>query len=60
MLEQNKRRSRMKLAVFCVLAVSVAGLSAMLIKGCTREKNNETSQVAQNPPPFEPTNPPAV
>ena len=44
-LEQNKRRSRMKLAVFCVLAVSVAGLSAVLINGCTREKNNETSQV---------------
>jgi LysM repeat protein len=35
-LEQNKRRSRMKFAVFCVLAVSVCGLTAMLIQGCKR------------------------
>ena len=41
-LEQNKRRSRMKLAVFCVLGVSVCGLTAMLIQGCKRE---------QTPPP---------
>ena len=47
-LEQNKRRSRMKLAVFCVLAVSVAGLSAMLIQGCKRE------QVETPPPNTEP------
>jgi LysM repeat protein len=67
-LEQNKRRLRMKLAVGCVLAVSVAGLSAMLINGCTREKtsenltppeltNNYTTET--NPPPVE-TNPPVV
>jgi LysM repeat protein len=49
-LEQNKRRSRMKLAVFCVLAVSVAGLSAMLIQGCKRE------QTPENQTPPEPTN----
>ena len=36
--QQSKRRSRMKLAVFCVLAVSVAGLTAMLIQGCKREQ----------------------
>ncbi|HTX20436.1 MAG TPA: LysM peptidoglycan-binding domain-containing protein [Candidatus Aquilonibacter sp.] len=36
--QQSKRRSRLKLAVFCVLAVSVAGLSAMLIQGCKREQ----------------------
>jgi LysM repeat protein len=42
-LEQNKRRSRMKLAVFCMLAVSVCGLTAMLIQGCKREQNVETA-----------------
>ena len=42
-LEQNKRRSRMKLAVFCVLAVSVCGLTAMLIQGCKREQSTETT-----------------
>jgi LysM repeat protein len=46
-LEQNKRRSRMKLAVFCVLAVSVCGLTAMLIQGC-REKT-ETPPPAPEP-----------
>jgi LysM repeat protein len=40
LLEQDKRRSRMKLAVFCVLAVSVCGLTAMLIQGCKREAQN--------------------
>ena len=43
-LEQNKRRSRMKLAVFCVLTVSVCGLTAMLIQGCKRG-------VTETPPP---------
>ena len=47
-LEQNKRRSRMKLAVFCVLAVSVCGLSAMLIQGCKKEQENPPT------PPVEP------
>ena len=36
--QQSKRRSRLKLAVFCMLAVGVAGLSAMLIQGCKREQ----------------------
>ncbi|HEX7577349.1 MAG TPA: LysM peptidoglycan-binding domain-containing protein, partial [Verrucomicrobiae bacterium] len=31
----------MKLAVFCVLAVSVCGLTAMLIQGCKREQTTE-------------------
>jgi LysM repeat protein len=35
--QQSQRRSRLKLAVFCVLAVSVTGLVAMLIQGCKRE-----------------------
>ncbi len=59
-LEQNKRRSRMKLAVFCVLAVSVAGLSAILVNGCKKEQI-ETPPPGPveptNPAPFEPTNP---
>jgi len=46
--QQSARRSRLKLAVFCVLAVSVTGLVAMLIQGCKREK------------PADELNPPAV
>ncbi len=59
-LEQNKRRSRMKLAVFCVLAVSVAGLSAMLIQGCKKEQTEAPPQpmIDTNPPPMIDTNPP--
>jgi LysM repeat protein len=34
--QQSHRRSRLKLAVFCVLAVSITGLVAMLIQGCKR------------------------
>jgi LysM repeat protein len=48
LLEQEKRRSRMKLAVFCVLAISVCGLTAMLIQGCKRETEN-----ADNNPPVD-------
>jgi LysM repeat protein len=60
-LEQNKRRSRMKLAVFCVLAVSVCGLTAMLIQGCKREQSAENvPQVDTNPPPMMDTNLPPV
>ena len=40
--QQSQRRSRLKLAVFCVLAVSVTGLIAMLIQGCKREKPSDT------------------
>jgi LysM repeat protein len=66
-LEQNKRRSRMKLAVFCVLAVSVCGLTAMLIQGCKREQSTENLPPVEtnnyvmdtNPPPVS-TNPPVV
>ena len=53
--QQSQRRSRLKLAVFCVLAVCVTGLTAMLIQGCKREKPDTDL----NPPPFEiSTNPP--
>lgn len=44
--EQSKRRSRMKLGVFCVIAVSVTSLMAMLIQGCKRE--TETAYNAEN------------
>lgn len=45
--QQSARRSRLKLAVFCVLAVSVTGLVAMLIQGCKREKPSDETL---NPP----------
>lgn len=35
---QGRRRSQLKIAVFCVVAVGVASLSAMLIQGCERKK----------------------
>src|SRR5262245_59853176 len=47
-LEHDKRRSRMKLAVFCVLAIGVAGLTAMLIQGCKREQTETTPPVDTN------------
>jgi LysM repeat protein len=62
LLEQEKRRSRMKLAVFCVLAIGVCGLTAMLIQGCKRETENPdtTSLIDTNPPPVTDTNPPTT
>ena len=54
--QQSARRSRLKLAVFCVLAVSVTGLVAMLIQGCKREKPSDESL---NPPTLD-TNAPAM
>ena len=53
--QQSARRSRLKLAVFCVLAVSVTGLVAVLIQGCKRDKPSEDL----NPPSLD-TNPPAM
>ena len=66
LLEQHKRRSRMKLAVFCVLAVSVCSLTAMLIEGCKRETEstqqdtNEVSTAETNVQPLEASNPPVT
>lgn len=68
---QSQRRSRLKLAVFCVLAVSITGLTAMLIQGCKREKPMEdlnpppldTNAIpldATNPPMMDVSNPPVV
>ncbi|HEX7652653.1 MAG TPA: LysM peptidoglycan-binding domain-containing protein, partial [Verrucomicrobiae bacterium] len=59
--QQSRRRSGLKLGVFCVLAVSVTGLVAMLIQGCKRETPSETGnpEIATNPPAFtDVTNPP--
>jgi LysM repeat protein len=68
--EQSKRRSRMKLAVLCVLVVVVTGLTAMLIQGCKREQvdtgntpppdTNAVAAVDTNPPPTEASNPPVA
>jgi LysM repeat protein len=70
---QSKRRSRLKLGVFCVLAVGIAGLAAMLIQGCKREESENSPDMSQsqppvdtnnyaetdtNPPPMEASNPP--
>jgi LysM repeat protein len=62
---QSKRRSRLKLAVFCVIAVGVAGLSAMLIQGCKREQpvdadNSGAPTIDTNLTAITDTNPPAV
>jgi len=59
LLEQHKRRSRMKLAVFCTVAVSVCGLTAMLIQGCKREQAPETSADMSSTSMLD-TNPPVV
>lgn len=48
--QQTKRRSRLKLGVFCVLAVGVAGLAAMLIQGCKREQSENAEN---NQPPVD-------
>jgi LysM repeat protein len=63
--QQSKRRSRLKLAVFCVLAVSVAGLAAMLIQGCKRTPSGDatdtsTPTIDTNTPAMTDTNPPAI
>lgn len=49
--KQGQRRSRLKLAVFCVLAISVTGLTAMLIQGCKRTAPDTESDL--NPPPMD-------
>lgn len=39
--QQSRRRSRLKLGVFCVLAVGICGLVAMLIQGCKRDEASD-------------------
>jgi LysM repeat protein len=63
--QQSKRRSRLKLAVFCILAVSVAGLAAMLIQGCKRTPSGDgtdgtTPTIDTNTPAMTDTNAPAI
>jgi len=62
LLEQEKRRSRMKLAVFLALAVGICGLTAMLIQGCKRETENadNTSSADTNLTAITDTNLPAM
>jgi LysM repeat protein len=43
--QQSKRHSRVKFAVFCVLAIGITSLTAMLIQGCKREQT-ETDNTA--------------
>ena len=72
LLEQkNKTRSRVKVAVFCVVAINVLGLTALLMQGCKREQTevvnptpeslgtptNPTPELPTNPVPELPTNP---
>jgi LysM repeat protein len=61
LLEQEKRRSRMKLGVFIVLAVSISGLTAMLIQGCKRDTESADNNplTPTNPPDIASTNPPS-
>jgi LysM repeat protein len=56
---QSHRRSRLKLGVFCVLAVSITGLVAMLIQGCKRDQPSADLGVDTNAPVMTDTNPPA-
>ena len=69
--QQSKRRSHMKLGVFCVLLIGVVGLTAMLIQGCKREQNTEaenqpppvdtnTVVMDTNTPPLQASNPPVA
>jgi LysM repeat protein len=66
---QSKRRSRVKVAVLCVLAVNVIGLMALLMQGCKREQTevenqaplettNETEMMSTNLPAEVASNPP--
>ena len=47
----SRRRSRLKLAVFCVLLVSITSLTAMLIQGCKRTAPDNDNNL--NPPPLD-------
>jgi LysM repeat protein len=57
--QQSQRRSRLKLVVGCVVAISSLSLVALLIQGCHRE-NPETQQADNNNPPAMDTNIPSI
>jgi LysM repeat protein len=44
--QQSKRHSRVKFAVFCVLAIGITSLTAMLIQGCKREQTETDNTIA--------------
>src|ERR1700693_4663251 len=56
---QTQSRSRLKLGVSCVLAVSIVGLVAMLIQGCKRtpdaDAGNPSTRTDTNPAPADVT-----
>jgi LysM repeat protein len=69
--QQSKRRAGLKLGIFCVLAIGVTSLAAMLIQGCKREETDQNanqqavdtntySAVETNVPPVEASNPPVT
>jgi len=64
MLEQkNKSRARVRLAVFFVLSIHVIGLMALLMQGCRRPSEQETTTTETNlpaPPTVEATSPPVA
>ena len=63
LLEQkDKTRSRVKVAVFCVVAINVLGLTALLMQGCKREQEADNTQppVDTNAMPPVDTNAPAA
>src|SRR5947208_2177543 len=44
MLEQkNKSRARVRLAVFCVLSIHAIGLMALLMQGCRKPQETDTT-----------------
>src|SRR5271168_871267 len=53
--QQSKRRSHLKIAVSCVLAVGIVGLVAMLIQGCKRDNSGDNNSSTDNttPPPVQ-------
>ena len=59
--QQNKRRTHMKLGVYCVLGVSVVGLMGMLIQGCKQKSpDTDITQPDTNAPAMPDTNAPAA
>jgi len=62
--QQNKSRSRVKLWVFCIVAMNVLCLMALLMEGCKREQPPEESTTpavdTNAPPPVSDTNVPPM
>ena len=59
--QKNKGRTRVRIAVFVVLAIHGVGLMVLLMQGCQKppEMPPPSAEPTNAPPPFvEPTNPP--